>query len=119
MKILILAIFLSVSHSSFAISEDYSCEVRQYDVDITLTQDTSTSMWFSLNHEVLAMGNAGFVEKKANETIYHFYPGQFSPIEMTFKNQDIIDQPQRLKGWINVSGPFFSLWDELDCHRNN
>jgi hypothetical protein len=118
MKMLILFLFLTLSQWSLAISEDYHCEVRQYDVDITLTQDTTTSMWFRQNHEVLAMGYAGWVEKKGAKTTYHFYPGQFSPIEMTFKTQDTVDLPNRLTGWISVSGPFFSLWDELNCVKN-
>lgn len=118
MKILLTFLFLSNFVLAFAITEDYHCEVRQYDVELTLTQDTSTSMWFKQNHQVLAMGYAGWVEKNGSKTIYHFYPGQFSPIEMTFKTQDTVDLPERLKGWISVSGPFFSLWDELLCLKN-
>ena len=119
MKILFLLMILILSVPTFALSEDYDCSVRQYDVQITLTQDTSTSMWFRERYDVLAMGYAGWVEKNGAKSIYHFYPAQFSPIEITFKTQDTIDLPAKLMGWISVSGPFFSLWDKLDCTKRD
>jgi hypothetical protein len=119
MKTFFILFLMGLSTFTYAFSEDYDCEVRQYDVNITLTQDTSTSMWFRQNYDVLAMGYAGWVEKKDGKSIYHFYPGQFSPIEITFKTQDTIDLPVKLRGMIYISGPFFSLWDELHCTRRN
>jgi hypothetical protein len=116
MKILLTTLLLSFSSFAVARSADYSCEVRQYDVDITITGDTSTSMWFRDYSEVLAMGYAGSLEKSGVKTIYHFYP-QLGPIDMTFNTQDMIDFPEKLTGSIHVNAPFFVLWDEMSCKR--
>jgi hypothetical protein len=118
MKTLLLTLLVSISTHAFARSADYDCDVRQYDVDLTLTQDTSTSMWFRDRNGVLAMGYAGSLEKKDGKTIYHFYP-QLGPIEFTFKTQDTIDFPEKLSGWIHVKAPFFTLWDKMECSRRD
>lgn len=115
MKIFLL-LLLTLSFQAFSQSADYDCDVRQYDVDLTLTQDTSTSMWFRDRYDVLAMGYAGSLEKKEGKTIYHFYP-QLGPIEITFITQDTIDLPKKLSGWIHVNAPFFVLWDKLECTK--
>lgn len=117
MKTILLLLLVSISNHAFSLSEDYHCDVRQYDLDITLTQDRSTSMWFRDRYDVLAMGYAGSIEKKGSNTIYHFYPGQFSPIDITFKTQDTIDLPEKIQGGIYISGPFFVLRDDLTCFR--
>jgi hypothetical protein len=57
-----MTLLISLSSLAMARSADYSCEVRQYDVDITITGDTSTSMWFRDYSGVLAMGYAGSYE---------------------------------------------------------
>jgi hypothetical protein len=117
MKTLLMIFLVCISNHAYSLSEDYHCDVRQYDLDITLTQDRSTSMWFRDRYDVLAMGYAGSVEKKGDKTIFHFYPGQFSPIDLTFKTQDTIDLPEKILGQIYISGPFFSLRDDLTCFR--
>ena len=96
---------------------DYTCRVRQYQVDMTQTQDTSTSMRFMDRHETLALSYAGCVEKSGSDSIYHFYPGQFGTIDITFKTQDTIDLPEKLTGTIYVKGNFFVLWDKLECTK--
>ena len=118
MKTLLMALLFSFSSFAMARSADYSCEVRQYDVDITLTGDTSTSMWFRDYSEVLAMGYAGSVEKSGVKTIYHFYP-QLGPIDMSFKTQDMLDFPEKITGRIHVNAPFFVLWDDMNCSRRD
>ena len=98
---------------------DYSCRVRQYQVDMTLTQDTSTSIRMMDRHDTLALAYAGWVEKSGADSIYHFYPGQIGTIDLTFKTQDTIDLPKKLTGTIYVNGSFFVLWDKLECNRIN
>ena len=117
MKKILILLLISISGHAFSLSEDYHCDVRQYDLDITLTEDRSTSMTFRDRYQVLATGYAGSVEKKGNNTIFHFYPGQFSPIDTTFKTQDTIDLPEKVLGEIYISGPFFVLRDDLTCFR--
>jgi hypothetical protein len=106
-----------VSTYAFSRSEDYQCRARQYQVDLFLTQDTSTSMWFRDRYDVLAMGYAGSVEKKSAKTIYHFYPGQLGTIDISFNTQDTIDLPDRLVGTIYVNGSFFVFYDTLECSK--
>lgn len=108
-----------VSTMVFGRSEDYTCRVRQYRIDLTLTQDTSTSLFFRDGYDVLAVGYAGWVEKAGVKTNYHFYLNQYSPMILTFKTKDTEEFPQKLVGWIDISAPFFILWDELLCSRRN
>lgn len=115
-KLILTALFLFTS-SVFARSADYSCRVRQYNIDLNLTQDTSTSLFFRDGYDVLGVGYAGWVEKAGAKTNYHFYLNQYSPMILTFKTQDTEDLPQKLVGWIDVHAPFFVLWDELVCRR--
>lgn len=119
MKTLILITLFLLSSLAFARSEDYTCRVRQYRIDLTLTQDTSTSLFFRDGYDVLAVGYAGWVEKAGVNTNYHFYLNQYSPMILTFKTKDTEELPQKLVGWIDVSAPFFTLWDELVCIRRD
>lgn len=116
-KITILALFLA-STLTWARSADYQCEVRSYDVYLTLTQDRSTSIVMKENYRVLANAYAGSIEKNSPNTIFHFYP-QLGPIDLTFKTQDTIDLPERLSGRIYVKAPFLFFRDRLDCIRTN
>ena len=118
MKTITLLVLLLASTVSWARSADYRCEVRSYDVYLTLTQDRSTSIVMAENYRVLANTYAGSIEKKSSNTIFYFYP-QFGPIELTFKTQDTVDLPGRLSGRIFVNAPFLFFRDELNCIRTN
>lgn len=118
MKKCILALCFLSSISALAYT-DYRCEVRQYQVELTLTQDTSTHMWLLDRHEVLAQAYAGWVEKKDAKLIYHFYPGNAEPAQITFKAQDVMDLPQKLDGYIETKARGFLLWDRLSCRKVN
>lgn len=119
MKTILGLTLLFVSTYAFSRSADYQCRARQYQVDLTLTQDTSTSMWFRDRYDVLAMGYAGSLEKTSSKTIYHFYPGRLGNIDITFKTPDTIDLPDRLIGSIYVNGSFFVFSDTLECSKLN
>lgn len=116
MKKFILGLSLLSSASAFAYT-DYHCEVRQYQVELTLTQDTSTHMWLLDRHEVLAHAYAGWVEKKEGKSTYHFYPGNADNAKITFKAQDVIDLPESLSGYIETTARGFLLWDRLSCRK--
>ena len=116
MKKFILGLCLLSSSAAFAYT-DYVCEVRQYQVELTLTQDTSTHMWLRERYEVLAHAYAGWVEKKDGKMIYHFYPGNAEPAQITFKAQDVIDLPEKLNGYIETKARGFLLWDRLNCRK--
>lgn len=118
MKTITFLIIFLASTFTWANSADYRCEVRSYDVYLTLTQDRSTSMVMKENYRVLANSYAGSIEKKSPNTIFYFYP-QLGPIELTFKTQDTIDLPERLSGRIYVDAPFLFFRDRLNCIRTN
>lgn len=99
-------------------SADYRCDVRSYDVYVTLTQDRSTRLLLKENYHVLANAYAGSVEKKSSNTVYYFYP-QLGPIELTFKTQDTVDLPEKLFGRIFVNAPNLFFNDKLNCVRIN
>jgi len=105
------------SFSIFAFEDTYSCKVRQYRIDITLTQDTSTNLFFSDGYQINATAYAAWVEKGTQETRYHFYPSQYSPMIVTFKTEDTQKLPENMIGWIDVNASFFSLWDKLTCRK--
>lgn len=113
---LILAFSLLCSTAAFAYT-DYRCDVRQYTVDLTLTEDTSTHMWLREYHDVLAQAYAGWVEKKDGKSTYHFYPGNADTAKITFKTQDVIDLPETLTGRIETTARGFLLWDRLNCKK--
>lgn len=118
MKTITLLVLFLASTLTWARSADYRCEVRSYDVYLTLTQDRSTSVVMKENYRVMANAYAGSIEKKASNTIFYFYP-QLGPIELTFKTQDTIDLPERLSGRIFVNAPFLFFSDRLNCIRTN
>lgn len=112
-----LYLFLA-STLSIAQTADYRCEVRNYDVYLTLTQDRSTSLVMKENFHVLVTAYAGSIEKKSANTIYHFYP-QLGPVDITFKTQDTVDLPSQLSGRIFVNAPYLFFSDKLNCKRTN
>lgn len=121
MKItLIFALILLTSHA-YSQSADYVCDVRNYRLEINLRADLSTDFWLTdtFNHDVIAMGYAGFIEKKGGKSIYHFYPGNAYPVALTFKTQDAIDFPDQIKGYIETRVRGFLLWENLTCNKRD
>lgn len=118
MKKLILFCLVLGSLSAMARPwEDYVCSARQYTVEITVTQDTSTHFWLMDGFETLAHGYAKSLERKGEKTTYYFYPGQAEPAKITFKTQDVIDQPETIEGRIETTARGFLLWDRLTCKK--
>ena len=117
MKYFISSLLIASSFSVSAFEDNYTCRVRQYRIDLTLTQDTSTSLFFTDGYDINAIGYAGWIEKSQEETRYHFYSSRYSPMILTFKTKETQELPENIVGWIDVSAPFFSLWDKLICKR--
>lgn len=121
MKKLMLTSLMLISMNGFAQSADYSCDLGRYRLDVTLTPDTSTSMWLTdvYNHTTIAQGYAKAVSKVGDNTVYSFYPGQADPMKLTFKTQDIIVFPKIIKGSINTKAGGFLLIEKMDCDKQN
>ena len=121
MKNILLASLLIASFNSFAESADYVCGVQHYQVELTLSPDSNTSMWLTdtLPYETISQGFAEFVEKKGSTSTYHFYPAGADEVQLTFKTQDVLDLPETLNGYIETKAHGFLLWDKLPCRRTN
>lgn len=105
--------------NTFAQSADYTCDVRQYRVDLNLRQDRSTHFWLTdtIQYDVIAQGFAASIEKRGNLTDYFFYPGNASPVMMTFKSEDIVNLPLKLSASIETKVRGFLLRDGMSCSR--
>lgn len=119
MKKLLLASLMLLSMNGFAQTADYSCDIRRYRLDVTLTDSTSTSMWLTdtFNYTTIAQGYAGSISRSAGTTTFSFYPGQASPMKLAFKSQDIIDFPSVIKGSIDTMAGGFILRERMDCYK--
>jgi hypothetical protein len=116
-----LIILMLISFNSFAYDADYSCDLGQYRLDVTLTADKSTSMWLTdlNNRSVIAQGYAKVIEKVGDKSNYFFYPGIAEPVKLTFKTQDAIDFPDMIRGRIETKAGGFLLWEKMDCYKQN
>jgi hypothetical protein len=115
-KIILLSIFI-ITSNLYAQSADYSCELRQYRLDLNLRQDRSTHLWVRDYHGVIFQSFAGFVEKKGTNSHYHFYPAHSDPAVLILRTQDTIDLPNKLTGTINTKLRGFLIRDTFNCVR--
>lgn len=119
MKKCMLTSLMLMSLNGFAQSADYSCDIRRYKLDVTLTDSTSTSMWLTdtNNYTTIAHGYAKSISRSGDKTIFSFYPGQADPLKLSFKTQDIIDFPNMIKGSIDTMAGGFILREKMDCYK--
>lgn len=118
MKKIVFLLTFFASHA-FAQSADYVCNVRQYRVDLNLRQDRSTHFWLTdtMNYDVISHGFAGSVERRGERLNYFFYPGNASPVMMTFKFEDTVNFPAKILGRIETKVRGFLLWENMTCSR--
>ena len=119
MRKLFATLFLLSSATCFAQSADYSCEVLNYRVDLTLTTDESTSMWLSdtMTYETVLQGYANFIEKNGASSIYHFHQDSVGDLSLTFKTSDAVDLPQRISGVIQTTVRPILMREAVVCSR--
>jgi hypothetical protein len=119
MKKFMLASLMLMSLNGFAQSADYSCDIRRYRLEVTLTDSISTSMWLTdtNTHTTISQGYAKSISRTADKTIFSFYPGQADPMKLSFKTQDIIDFPDTIKGSIDTMAGGFILREKMDCYK--
>ena len=115
MKKLTLALILAILTSS-AFSREYNCDVRNYRLTIDLEGDRSTHVWVrDLNtYSVLHQGYAGSVDRGQRVSSFHFY-GQQQPITISFRNSDIKEQGDKIKGHIEATLEGFYFRDYMNC----
>lgn len=119
MKKFILTALMLMSLNGFAQTADYSCDIRRYRLDVTLTDSTSTSMWLTdtYNYSTIAQGYAKSISRSGDKTVFSFYPGQADPMKLAFKTQDITDLPDMIKGSIDTMAGGFILREKMDCYK--
>jgi hypothetical protein len=116
MKTLLL-LFIMIPVQLLA-SADYNCQVRSYNLHIDMTNDRSTHVWVinRWNYNTVYQGYVGFIERKANNTTFYFY-GNYEPIKLTFKNEDLQNEPQTMRGRIDTMLEGFIVYDNFDCKK--
>ena len=120
MKMILFAGLMFLSLNGFAQSADYTCDIRRYRLEVSLTDSISTSMWLTDtdNHHTVAQGYAKTISRKDGKTIFSFYPGQADPMKLTFKSQDVIDLPSEIQGSIDTMAGGFILREKITCYRD-
>lgn len=120
MKKVALFILMCFSLNSFAISLDYTCQVRYYKIAITF-DEMSTSMFVTdrMTHETLYVGYVGSIERNGNFISYHFYPtNTLKNSVLTFDLEAITASEDKLFGFIDGSFNGFLIYDNLTCIKN-
>lgn len=119
MKNIFIIALLALSFNSFAQSKDYACDVRQYRVELILTPDTSTSFFLMdmHNYQTLANGFAANITREKGLVTYHFYPGNAHPMKLTFREDDVNNMPDKMRGYIETKARGYLLWDYVNCRK--
>lgn len=114
MKFLFLMILFPLS--VFARSTDYNCQVRQYNLNIQMTGDRSTGLLIRdrQTYETLHNGYAGSIERGTRVWTFYFY-GNEGPIKISFRKDDIQEQPTKIKGHIDAMLGGFLVVDYFNC----
>ena len=114
MKKIILPIIAFLSFSLSA--REYNCDVRNYRLQIDLEGDRSTHVWIkNLNtYSVLYQGYAGSIERGNRVTSFFFY-GRNEPSIISFKNSDVKNQKDKIKGHIEATLEGLYFRDYMDC----
>lgn len=115
MKTLLFILLFAISFNTAA-SEDYNCATRQYNLDIFLTNDRSTSMFIidRFNYNTVYVGYVGFIERKEKISKFHFY-GRSGPIVLSFSNNDLNQMPDKMNGFIDAELGGFIVYENLKC----
>ena len=74
-------------------ADEYSCDVRQYNLTIDLEGDRSTHLWVrdTQNYSFIFQNYAGSIERGKKVTSFYFY-GDTEPVILSLKNLDIENQ---------------------------
>lgn len=113
-----LIIFCLFLTSAFA--RDYKCDIRGYEVTIDLQGDKSTHMWLrsTRDYSVITQAYAGSIDRGNRVTSFYFY-GQTEPVVISFRNSDIQNQANKIKGHIDAFIEGFILKGYMDCRAIN
>lgn len=111
----VLCLFF-ISINLFA-SSDYICSFRNYRLDLDMTNDESTGLFITerFHYNTLYVGYVGFINRKAQTTDFHFY-GNDEYI-LTFKNNDLSNEPEQIKGRFEGTLEGFYMVDRFSCKK--
>lgn len=104
--------------SSVFAGTDYRCSVRNYNIDLELSNDRSTNIFITdrWRHETLHVGYAGSIERGNRVTSFYFY-GQSEPTILSFLNKEIQDKPETLRAHIEAQLEGFYFTDYFTCTK--
>lgn len=113
----LLFILLVLTSSAFA-GTDYHCQVRNYIIDLELSNDRSTGVFITnrWNHDTLHVGYAGSIERGKRVTSFYFY-GRGEPTILSFLNEEIKKKPNKLKAHIEAGLEGFYFTDYFTCTK--
>jgi hypothetical protein len=116
MKKLIWIALLLVSFVSLA--DEYSCDVRRYNLEIDLEGDRSTHIWVrdTQTHSTIFQNYAGSIERGQKVTSFFFY-GDTETVIISFRNIDIESQKPTIKGHIEAFFDGFILNSYITCSK--
>ncbi len=113
MKVIIL---LSLVLSNFAMAKDYVCETNGYRIELDLHTDRSTHIWVRdiSRYDLITQAYAGSIERGQKVTSFFFY-GQTEPTVLSFKNADVQNRPDKIKGHIEAMFEGFYFTRYMNC----
>lgn len=108
-----------ISFQTFA-SADYHCTVRNYNLDLDMTNDYSTGLFIieRYRYETLYVGYVGFIKRNSKTTDFYFY-GNYGENILTFKNEDLKNEPNKMNGKIEAELEGFYFIDKFICTKSN
>jgi hypothetical protein len=114
----IIMIIMLLMNFAFA-SSDYTCQVRNYILDLDMTNDRSTGLFIieRWRYETLYVGYVGFIKRNSKTSDFHFYGNNGETI-LTFKNSDLESEPDRMQGRIETELEGFYIVDKFNCIKD-
>lgn len=115
MKIIILLTTL-IALNSFA--ADYSCQFRNYTLELDMTNDRSTGLFIieRNRYETLYVGYAGFIKRNRNTSDFYFYGNNGENI-LSFNNSDLESEPRKMYGRYEGTLQGIYLVDRFSCTK--
>ena len=113
MKTIILIAFIL---SNMAFAKDYICETNGYRIELDLHDDRSTHIWErdAYRYNLITQAYAGSIDRGQIASSFYFY-GQTEPTVLSFKNEDIKNKPNKIKGHIEAMFEGFYFTRYMTC----
>lgn len=100
-------------------SADYTCQFRNYILDLDMTNDRSTGLFIieRWRYETLYVGYVGWINRESKTSDFHFYGNSGEHI-LTFRNSDLESEPATMKGRIETELQGYYMVDTFTCKKD-